>query len=273
MIDMKKKFVGVTAVCAGALMLTMSGCSSSKNMPKVDLAGEWNIVAVDGEKINTEHMPYIGVDLETKRIYGNAGCNQMMGTVELDSLKPGVIHFAQVATSRMVCPDMEVENKVLGALNKVNGYTETADGVALTDAEGNTVISLEKRQLPEVSVNDLTGEWIIESVNGTKLGKLEKTPFLAFNVEEKTVHGNAGCNIVNGGFTQEEGKANSLKFSQMIATMMACPDMDTERSVLEALNKVASFTLNEDKSSLSLLDETGKEVITLAKNTGEKLSE
>ena len=43
--------------------------------------------------------------------------------------------------------------------------------------------------------------------------------------------------------------------------------------ILEALNKVAGFTLNQDKSSLSLLDETGKEVMTLTKNTGEKLAE
>lgn len=273
MIAMKKKFLGVTAVCAGALMMTMAGCSSNKNLPKVDLAGEWNIVAVDGEKLNVENMPYIVMDLEAKRIYGNAGCNNMMGTLEMDSLKPGIIHFAQVATSRMMCPDMDVENKVLGALNKVSGYTETAEGVALTDADGNTVISLEKRQLPEVSINDLAGEWIISSVNGTELGKQEKTPFLAFNVEEKTVHGNASCNIVNGGFTQEESKAGSLKFSQMLSTMMACPNMDTERMILEALNKVAGFTLNQDKSSLSLLDETGKEVMTLTKNTGEKLAE
>lgn len=71
---------------------------------------------------------------------------------------------------------------------------------------------------------------------------------------------------------QEEGKENSLKFSQMISTMMACPNMDTERLVLEALNKVASFTLDQDKSKLSLLDENGTEVMSLTKNKGEALS-
>lgn len=71
---------------------------------------------------------------------------------------------------------------------------------------------------------------------------------------------------------QEEGKENSLKFSQMISTMMACPNMDTEGLVLEALNKVASFTLDQDKSKLSLLDENGTEVMSLTKNTGEVLS-
>ena len=72
--------------------------------------------------------------------------------------------------------------------------------------------------------------------------------------------------------TEYEGKENSLKFSQMISTMMACPNMDTERLVLEALNKVASFTLDQDKSKLSLLDENGTEVMSLTKNTGEVLS-
>ena len=51
----------------------------------------------------------------------------------------------------------------------------------------------------------------------------------------------------------------------MISTMMACPNMDTERLVLEALNKVASFTLDQDKSKLSLLDENGTEVMSLTK--------
>ena len=119
---------------------------------------------------------------------------------------------------------------------------------------------------------DLAGEWIISTVNGTELEKQENVPFLAFNIEEKRVHGNASCNVVNGGFMQEEGKENSLKFSQMISTMMACPNMDTERLVLEALNKVASFTLDQDKSKLSLLDENGTEVMSLTKNAGETLS-
>ena len=56
--------------------------------------------------------------------------------------------------------------------------------IALTDADGKTLMNLEKRQLPEYSVNDLAGEWIISTVNGTELEKQENVPFLAFNIEE-----------------------------------------------------------------------------------------
>jgi len=265
---MRRTFLGVAAICAGALV---ASCMSSKKAAQtVDLTGEWNIVTVDGEKLGSENMPFIGLDAETKRVYGSAGCNRMMGGFELDSVNAGKIHFSQIATTRMMCPDMDTEQKILGALNKVEGYSETETGIELTDAEGKTVIVLEKRVQAAVSINDLAGEWIISAVNGEAVKKMEKTPFLAFNIEEKRVHGNAGCNIINGGFSQEEGNAASLKFSQMISTMMACPDMDVETQVLKALNEVASFEKNED-GSVSLLDGNGKVLLTLVKNTGESL--
>jgi heat shock protein HslJ len=265
---MRRTFLGVAAICAGALM---ASCMSSKKAAQtVDLTGEWNIVTVDGEKLGNENMPFIGLDTETKRVYGSAGCNRMMGGFELDSVNAGKIHFSQIATTRMMCPDMDTEQKILGALNKVEGYSETETGIELTDAEGKTVIVLEKRVQAAVSINDLAGEWIISAVSGEAVKKMEKTPFLAFNIEEKRVHGNAGCNIINGGFSQEEGNAASLKFSQMISTMMACPDMDVETQVLKALNEVASFEKNED-GSVSLLDGNGKVLLTLVKNTGESL--
>ena len=43
------------------------------------------------------------------------------------------------------------------------------------------------------------------------------------------------------------------------------------RQILEALSKVNSFSSNQDQT-LALLDENGTEVLTLTRNTGEKLS-
>ena len=250
----------------------MTACGSSKQAAQaIDLTGEWNIVAVNGQKVQAANMPYIGLDMKGKKVYGNAGCNRMTGTFEADSLQPGKISFGQVGTTRMMCPDMDTENKVLQALNTVKGYTQTETGLNMTDAEGKAVLTLEKRETPVISLNDLAGEWVISAIYGSQVPQMEKTPFLAFDMEQKRIHGNAGCNIVNGGFSQEEGKANSLKFSQMISTMMACPDMDTERQILEALGKVTSFSLNQEQA-VALLDEAGTEVLTLTKNTGEPLT-
>lgn len=265
---MRKTFLGVAAICAGALMV--SCMSSKKTAQTVDLTGEWNIVTVCGEKMEAKQIPFIGLDTEVKRIYGSTGCNRMMGEFDWDSTHVGKIHFGQVAATRRMCPNMEVEKKILGALNRVAGYEEAESGVVLTDEKGKAVIVLEKRVQAAATLNDLAGEWIISELNGEAVKKMDKTPFLAFNIDEKRVHGNAGCNIINGGFSQEEGNTASLKFSQMISTMMACPDMEVESQVLKALDAVRSFKMNQDKS-VSLLDENGNAVLSLVKNTGESL--
>ena len=261
---MKKNFISAAAFAA----VLLSSCGTTTK--SVDITGEWNVVSVEGKQVTGN--PYIGFDTENGRLYGNAGCNRIMGGFEIDSVNPGHIGLTNVASTRMMCPDMETEQKVLEALNEVAGFKSSATGVELTDKDGKVLISLEKREAPAVSVNDINGEWKISKVEGAAVEVADKTPFLSFNVAENAVHGNGGCNIINGSFSQEEGNPSSLKFGHMISTMMAGPGMETERKVLAAMNKVASFVVNED-GTLSLMDAENNEVLLLVKNAGEALSE
>ena len=261
---MKKTLISAAAFAA----VLLSSCGTASK--SVDISGEWNVVSVEGKEVTGN--PYIGFDMENGRLYGNAGCNRIMGGVEIDSVNPGHIGLTNIAATRMMCPDMETEQKVLEALNEVAGYKASATGVELTDKDGKVLMSLEKREAPAVSINDINGEWTISKVDGVEIEVADKTPFLSFNVADNAVHGNGGCNIINGSFSQEEGNASSLKFGQMISTMMAGPGMETEGKVLEAINKVASFVVNED-GTLSLLDAGNNEVLLLVRNTGKTLSE
>ena len=261
---MKKNFISAAAFAA----VLLSSCGTATK--SVDISGEWNVVSVEGKQVTGN--PYIGFDTENGRLYGNAGCNRIMGGLEIDSVNPGHIGLTNVASTRMMCPDMETEQKVLEALNEVAGFKSSATGVELTDKDGKVLISLEKREAPAVSVNDINGEWKISKVEGAAVEVADKTPFLSFNVAENAVHGNGGCNIINGSFSQEEGNPSSLKFGHMISTMMAGPGMETERKVLAAMNKVASFVVNED-GTLSLMDAENNEVLLLVKNAGEAMSE
>ena len=143
----KTNFMKKTVLKATALLLAgagMTACGSSKQaVQPVDLTGEWNIVAINGDTVHAANKPFIGLDMADKRVYGNAGCNRMMGTFEIDSLNPGKIQFGQIGTTRMICPDMDTENKVLQTLNNVKGYAGTEEGLVLTDTEGNTLMTLE----------------------------------------------------------------------------------------------------------------------------------
>lgn len=165
----------------------------------------------------------------------------------------------------MMCPDMTIERSVMEALNNVSGYKGTETELILTDKKGGELMNLTKR--PTATLEALKGKWNITQVYGEPIENIEKTekkPFLQFDLDKKAVHGNAGCNIVNGSFTQKDGQAASLNFGQMISTMMAGPGMDLERKVLEAMNNVKSFIV-KSTNTVILLDENGEETLTLVK--------
>lgn len=257
--------MAAAAICAA---FTMTSCKSSKNALEVSaLNGEWNVTTVNGQKPEAEREVFIGMDLNKKNVYGCAGCNRIMGSIETDETKPGKLSFSKLGTTRMMCPDMDTESAVINAMKEVTAYKGTAEAIELTNKHGKTLLSLEKRTAAHIDA--LKGDWLITAVNQksiTELGKTEKAPFLSFNIAEMHVHGYGGCNVINGGIKQEKDNPTSLTFTQMISTMMAGPGLDVERQVLNALNSVRSFKKTAvDK--VELLDENGQTVITLEPQT------
>lgn len=246
--------------------IVAASCHSSRTALQPEaLNGEWNIMTVGDKQATAAKQPYIGMDIEAKRLYGCAGCNRIIGSVETEPGKAGQVSFGKVGSTRMLCPDMDTESAVLEALNKVSGYRGTDKELSLTDSKGNTLLTLNKR--PEASLASLNGRWNITAVDGEKaedISKSETQPFLEFDTAQKAVHGNGGCNIINGSLTQSADSPTSLKFGQMISTMKACPDMEIEGRILRALDKVRSFTVKDDTHA-SLIDENGQEVLALEK--------
>ncbi len=266
---MKKLFLSAAFLS----VLFMASCGNKGN--KADLSGEWNITSIEGQNITGKSDAFLGFDLKENRIYGNTGCNSIMGEISIDSLNPGQIVLSNVASTRMMCHDMDTETKILAALEKTSGFQASANGIELTDKSGKVILSLEKKdekQTTLASISSLEGEWIISKANGKDVEVVEKTPFLAFNITDKSVHGNAGCNVINGIIEQEENNESSLKLGQMMSTMMAGPGMEAEGDILAAIGKVSSFVFNAD-GSVSLNDVEGNEVILLTKNNGKSLIE
>lgn len=239
---MRKVFV---SICIVGAALAMFSCRSSKEVASLSsMNGEWNIVEINGTAVaptQDKQLPFIGFDTSTGKIYGNSGCNRMMGSFDVNA-KAGTIDLSKMGSTRMMCPDMTTEQNVLGALAQVKGYKKMGKAsMALCNAANRPVLVLEKKGAG-VKLSVLKGEWLITEVNGEAIPTgMEKQPFIAFDLKEKRVHGNAGCNVVNGEFKTEEGNALSIAFPAMISTMMACPDMETEGKILTALNEVKSF--------------------------------
>ena len=239
---MKKVFV---SICIASTVLAMFSCRSvEKAIPLSSINGEWNIIEVNGSKVTpgeSRNLPFITFDTATGRLSGNSGCNRMMGSFDVNA-KPGSIDFKGIAGTKMMCPDMTTERNVLGALAQVKGYKKAGqDKMYLCNDSNRPVVVLEKKEA-DVKLSVLNGEWKIKEVNGEAIPSgMEKQPFIAFDVKKKTIHGNAGCNLINGGFETSTSNAKSISFPGVASTMMACPDMEVEGKVLKALNEVKSF--------------------------------
>ena len=123
-----------------------SSCGSSKNALQTSaLEGEWNIITVNGKEATADKDVFIGLNLKENRVYGCAGCNRIMGAIQVDKDKAGHLSFGQVASTRMLCSDMATERAVLEALENVTGYKGTEQELTLTDGNGNALFTLSKR--------------------------------------------------------------------------------------------------------------------------------
>ena len=222
---MKKVFV---SICMAGAALAMSSCRSvEKAIPLSSINGEWNIIEVNGSKIapgESRTLPFIAFDTATGRVSGNSGCNRMMGSFDVNA-KPGSLELTGMASTRMMCPDMTTENNVLNAFAQVKGYKKAGkDKMYLCNSSNRPVVVLQKKE----------------------------------------ADGNAGCNLINGGFETSTSNAKSISFPGVASTMMACPDMETEGKVLKAINEVKSFDVLSG-GGIGLYDANGALVIVLEK--------
>ena len=86
-----------------------------------------------------------------------------------------------------------------------------------------------------------------------KLSNAEREPYLVLHSEEQRVGGLGGCNRLTGSYSLS---GETLTFSQMAATMMACDEgMEQERAFSDALEKVARWRIEGE--TLELFDAAG----------------
>jgi heat shock protein HslJ/uncharacterized membrane protein len=115
------------------------------------------------------------------------------------------------------------------------------------------------RYLYDFRLNDI---WVMEEMTGIELRKenlMKGFPTFEFNLKEMRISGHAGCNNLTG---KIELKGNKIIFGNFAATMMACPDMQVERAVVDALN---NKTFNYKIESLKLTLENGSIKIVFKK--------
>ncbi|MDD6099261.1 MAG: META domain-containing protein, partial [bacterium] len=92
----------------------------------------------------------------------------------------------------------------------------------------------------ETDAKQLEGKWNVTAINGSAVEQVEKLPSMEFDMTGKKLHGTTSCNLYNSGLELDEAHPSTLRITQAITTMMACPNMEVEQLFLQTLDRVAS---------------------------------
>lgn len=223
------------------------------------LAGEWNIDNVNGQKVTGEERPMLNFDLSQGRLYGNNGCNVINANLVTG---PGnKLQFSDMLTTRMYCADAPFEYIINTTLDQVRSYKISRYGheyyLDLFNDRGHLIMVLRKHNM-----DFLNGAWRVTAINGNA-NTNEGIQFV-IDLPEKKLHGNAGCNIVNGDISIDPDVTNSIQFSNLATTRMMCPDLATETAVLVALEETEkAFAKSDDV--VTFVNHAGKPVLSLVR--------
>ena len=111
----------------------------------------------------------------------------------------------------------------------------------------------------ETTLEDIAGQWNIETACGQSTAEGENQAFINFG-ENGEMTGNTSVNSFFGQYTLKDGK---LVLKNIGMTRKMGPNMEIETAVTEALNAIATIEVKD--STASVLNEEGKVIMTLKK--------
>lgn len=236
---------------------------SPEEFAKGVLKGDWAIEQVYGRDAVGETAPFIKFSDTEGRIYGNNGCNTLNGEYKYNPAD-STLTFSNIAVTMMLCHKEGITDYVINqALDAVRTYelTDVTDGYVLDlfDAKGEKVMVLTHQNL-----DFLNGTWKVVQIDGEDIN-VEKMK-LVFDVDEHKVHGNTGCNVLNGRLETDLDAPNTFSFESMAVTMMMCPEMEYQTAMLVALED-ACRAKPIDKNRVQLLNSSGDVVMTLQRTS------
>ena len=101
----------------------------------------------------------------------------------------------------------------------------------------------------------LTGKkWILKELNGVLITDTSTNPdkkpiYLEFKDSAKTINGFGGCNGYGGNYELKEG--SRIQFSQVVSTMMACENTETEVQLFKVFETADNYFCDGKKLQLN----------------------
>jgi len=115
--------------CIVLLLVACGTPRSSADSARALSGRTWYIVAVRSERVNNEfdtrspQLSFIG-----DAVAGSGGCNALSGTVTIDG---DDLQFGPIASTRMMCEQAPLENRILKTLAEVRHYSANGERLLL----------------------------------------------------------------------------------------------------------------------------------------------
>lgn len=262
---------------ATAVKATPVGPAETKQQAAVSqaspLLGCWAVTTINGENVtvNGENHPKFTFEAipgeeNTVMVIAYNGCNYLNGAWAVDGTK--ISQRGEFITSLKACQDAPYEFAINEALKQVTYYNVIdSNTIALNSASGRRLLTLRKRNL-----EFLNGAWQVTAIHGTEVPAGTSIK-VVIDVDECKIHGNAGCNILNGTVVVNLDKGNGIEFKDLATTRMTCPAIATEQAFLLALEEVDTCTEGPSSDRALMKDSDGKTILTLVRIAPDQISE
>lgn len=230
--------------------------------PAQQLYGEWDIIELrNNKKVYTIERAYLYLDFAGgNKVYGNNGCNTINGTFQLsgDNLK-----FSDFISTENSCHNVTSEKTIMHALADVRRFNVqsqyNAQYMNLMNSKGNIVMVLKRHNL-----DAMNGAWLVKEIDSENVSELNMR--LVIDAVMQTIHGDTGCNIINGIISLDPTKDMAIQFEDLHSDDHDCETIDYETALLLALeNTVSCKRINQQE--MALLDNKGTIVIMLQRIT------
>ena len=226
------------------------------------VGGSWTIVQVGDKKIDRDDdMPYIVFVPGDGSFYANNGCNTLNGSYSVEGEK---IAFHNVLTTMRLCPDVDFDHEINAII-----CDEVATNIRISESGNETILEFVTpsgsplMRLRRGNLEFLNGQWDVTGVDGLPSMKSPATVF--FDLTDMKLHGNTGCNFINGEIYLDHRIPNAIDFSQIITTLMACQYPEQQTCILVALEQTAS-AVSDGADKVMLLDGDGKILMELKRS-------
>lgn len=229
------------------------------------LYGEWTVAQVGEQTVSGDDRPYVIFDTTAVnpfvlKVYANNGCNVLNGQMAVTphgEMKP----VADFLSTMKFCADAPYEMGINLAFAQVNSFNieKIAQDYLLymKDKSGNPLLILRKSD-----ISFINGAWSVVRIENQEVADSAGIQ-MVIDVPEMRVHGNTGCNILNGSLFIDPDKQNSIQFVKLATTRMMCEDAEREQHFLVALEQVETVVPADKDNEAILKDSQGQPLIWL----------